>query len=322
MSNREYYLTVGIPVYNGEKYISRCIHSILGQKNIRTEIIIALDISSDNSEKMLDSFQSEYDNINVIKKSLGEKGPGKSRNLIIEAASSEYLYFIDIDDYLYQENVLFCYLDQIKRVGSDLLIGSHIHLDNPEKGLFLTTENFTLSDEIRTELFSKYSYSIIYSWNKIYRVKWLKENRVFNKFDTAEDLYFFGTCLIHASSISLSNQIGIVYDTGNPFSETNDVIFNVDEIRIKNYIIMGRAFASELTLTRSFDGRYIFSYLLWLQTVILRDGFLRGKLSLMKTVSFIRQARKIEKKLSLRRRLIWEFDMKFKKYLMVRYVLP
>ena len=116
--------------------------------------------------------------------------------------------------------------------------------------------------------------------------------------------------------------MGIYYDTGNPLSETNDVIFNIDERRISKYIQMAETFAVELTLSRSFDGLYLFSFLLWLQTVILRDGFLKGKLSLRKTFLFFFKALRIERRLSVKRRLVWEFKMNFKKFLMLRYLLP
>lgn len=315
-------LTVGIPVYNGEKYISRCLDSILGQKNIRTEILVALDKSTDNSEVILNRYQADYNNIKVITKSEVEKGPGTSRNLLINAANTEFIYFIDVDDYLIHDNVLERYIKRIKDDESDILIGSHEHSDNAEDGLFLKNDLLELCDETRKKLFLDYSYRLTYSWNKIYRLSWLKKNRIKNRFEVAEDLYFFAVCFVNASKLSMSEEVGIIYETGNTNSITNSKMYKITQERLNDYVSMGYRLKIDLDESKKFDGLYLFSYVLWLQTIILRDGLRTGSLSFLSAMSFLKQSMIIERNVPIRRRLIWELQLNFKKFLVLRYLLP
>lgn len=315
-------ITVGIPVYNGEKYICRCLDSVLEQKNIITEIIVALDKSTDDSKKILGHYQSNYSNIKVIEKSERDKGLGKSRNLLIDLAKTEYIYFIDIDDYLSNENVLIRYLERIEEDKSDLLIGSHEHSDNREKGLFLKNDVLILCDKTRKNLFMDYSYSLTYSWNKLYRLSWLKKHKIKNRFEVAEDLYFFAICLVNANKLSLSEEIGLIYDTGNVHSITNSVMYKVSEEKVNNYFSMGQRLEMDLDHSKEFEGLYLFSYVLWLQTIILRDGLRTRSLTWLKTLLYLKESIRIERKLPVKRRLVWEFQLNFKKFLILRYLLP
>ena len=91
--------SVIIPVYNSEKYLNKCIKSVLNQKNNKTEIILIEDCSTDNSLKVCNSFQHNP-SVNIIrhKKNLGVS---ISRNDGILAAKGKYILFLDSDDWLY-----------------------------------------------------------------------------------------------------------------------------------------------------------------------------------------------------------------------------
>ena len=96
--------SVIIPVYNTKKYIKKCIDSVLNQKTInKIEIIIINDSSNDGSEKIIQS----YKNNNIIKIINNKKnlGVGISRNNGIEAATGEYILFLDSDDCLYKNSL-------------------------------------------------------------------------------------------------------------------------------------------------------------------------------------------------------------------------
>ena len=85
--------SVIIPVYNSEKYLNKCIKSVLNQKNNKTEIILIEDCSTDNSLKVCNSFQHNP-SVNIIrhKKNLGVS---ISRNDGILAAKGKYILFLD-----------------------------------------------------------------------------------------------------------------------------------------------------------------------------------------------------------------------------------
>ena len=91
--------SVIIPVFNAEKYLSKCIKSVINQKNNKTEIILIDDCSTDDSLKICNSFKKNS-LVNIIrhKKNLGVS---ISRNDGILAAKGKYVLFLDSDDWLY-----------------------------------------------------------------------------------------------------------------------------------------------------------------------------------------------------------------------------
>ena len=91
-------LTVVIPVYNVEKYLSKCIESILNQTLPVDEIILVDDGSKDRSGEIADEYAAKYNNIKVIHQENG--GLSAARNTGIDAATKEYIAFVDSDDYI------------------------------------------------------------------------------------------------------------------------------------------------------------------------------------------------------------------------------
>lgn len=91
-------LSVIVPVYNVEKYLKRCLESILVQSWNDYEIILVDDGSTDSSAQICDLYAEKYEMIRVIHKE--NKGLSDTRNRGIEKASGEYVYFPDSDDWL------------------------------------------------------------------------------------------------------------------------------------------------------------------------------------------------------------------------------
>ena len=91
-------VSVIVPVYNVEEYLEKCLDSLVNQTLKDIEIIIVNDGSTDNSQKIIDEYQSKYKNIKSYQKTNG--GLSDARNYGINKASGEYLAFIDSDDYI------------------------------------------------------------------------------------------------------------------------------------------------------------------------------------------------------------------------------
>ena len=96
-------ISVIVPVYNKEKYIERCIKSIIGQTYSNIEIIIVNDGSTDNSLKKCKDLQETDSRIAIINQE--NKGVGESRNIGLNASTGNYIAFIDPDDSI-EENYL------------------------------------------------------------------------------------------------------------------------------------------------------------------------------------------------------------------------
>lgn len=89
-------ISVIIPAYNSEKYIAQCLDSIIRQTYKNIEIVIIDDGSTDNTNNILKSYESNHDNIKLILKSNG--GVSSARNLGLKEAKGEYIALQDADD--------------------------------------------------------------------------------------------------------------------------------------------------------------------------------------------------------------------------------
>lgn len=91
-------ISVIVPIYNVELYLSRCLNSILNQSYSDIEIILVDDGSTDNSHQLAESFQNQDNRIKLVRKQNG--GLSSARNLGISLATGKYISFIDSDDYV------------------------------------------------------------------------------------------------------------------------------------------------------------------------------------------------------------------------------
>ena len=94
-------ISIIIPVYNVEKYLKRCIDSILNQSFENFELILVDDGSTDNSGKIVDEYEGIDKRIRVIHKQNGEQESARNRGLDI--AKGNYIGFVDIDDWIHRD---------------------------------------------------------------------------------------------------------------------------------------------------------------------------------------------------------------------------
>lgn len=113
-------ISVIVPVYNVEKYIDRCIRSILGQTYSDFELILVDDGSPDNAPAMCDVWATKDSRIRVIHKENG--GLSSARNAGMEIAAGEYYYFVDSDDVIHPDcmNTL---MTCIQNTGAEIAMG-------------------------------------------------------------------------------------------------------------------------------------------------------------------------------------------------------
>lgn len=108
-------ISVIIPVYNTEKYVRKCIESILGQTYRNFELIIIDDGSVDDSLNVINGFSDER--IQVISKK--NEGVSATRNLGLDVATGEYILFIDSDDWI-EQDMLEVLINNIVKTGADI----------------------------------------------------------------------------------------------------------------------------------------------------------------------------------------------------------
>lgn len=107
-----------IPVYNTEKYLTKCLESVLKQNFEDYEILVVNDGSTDSSKDILKEFQRKNSKIKIFNQL--NRGLGGARNTGIVNAQGEYLLFLDSDDYL-AENAIYILDKYIRRNNPDIL---------------------------------------------------------------------------------------------------------------------------------------------------------------------------------------------------------
>lgn len=114
-------VSVIVPIYNVEKYLSKCIDSITNQTLTNIEIILVNDGSTDNSGIIADEYAKNDNRIKVIHKENG--GQGSARNIGIDLAIGEYIGFVDSDDWIDLDMYEKLY-NKANKYNSDIAIGS------------------------------------------------------------------------------------------------------------------------------------------------------------------------------------------------------
>ena len=113
-------VTVIIPCYNVERYLDKCLESVLNQTYKNLEIILIDDCSTDNTWKLINKYKKNYNNIIGIKNEKNS-GAGYSRNKAIKLSSYDHISFIDSDDYI-EKNFYESMMKQMKKEKSDVVV--------------------------------------------------------------------------------------------------------------------------------------------------------------------------------------------------------
>ena len=118
MESTKVKLSFIVPIYNVEKYLCKCVDSLLAQDYDDYEIILVDDGSPDKCPDICDQYAAEHDNVRVVHRTNG--GLSDARNSGIAIANGEYICFIDSDDY-WEPNVLGGLMKQMKCENLDVL---------------------------------------------------------------------------------------------------------------------------------------------------------------------------------------------------------
>lgn len=178
-------ISIIVPVYNAEKYLSQCINSILAQEFSNFELLLINDGSHDNSGKICDEYAQKDERIRVFHKKNG--GVSSARNLGLDNAKGEWVSFIDADDI----------------VSPDFL---SIHTSG-EKGIDVIQKSFVLQYEDGVQRFYNVKYGILKNrddlfrfyiqkrsnvlWNKIISMRLINGKRFDESVTIGEDFLFF-----------------------------------------------------------------------------------------------------------------------------------
>lgn len=161
-------ISIIVPIYNTELYLSRCLDSILNQSFTDFELLLINDGSTDNSQKVIDVYSSLDNRVLSFEKSNG--GLSEARNLGLENAKGEYITFVDSDDWLNQD-FLAINLNALISNNSDLSISNFLRTDKAVADFkydFFSVTCYS-REEALTEIYGRFATSFTVSWGKLYK---------------------------------------------------------------------------------------------------------------------------------------------------------
>ena len=251
MSDKNPLISVIIPIYNVEQFLSDCLDTILWQTYSNLEIILVDDGSQDNSGQICDDFASKDNRIKVIHKKNG--GVSSARNTGIDISTGEYIAFIDPDDCI-TKDYFSTHISAIKNEQADtsavlaqemfdiIDINSEM-ISNPTPA---TRFEIKTGIESLNCILDKNRPWIGYCWNKVYSASIIKDNKLYYDEDISmnEDSLFNCNYLLHASKIVLIDTCKYIYRIHKQ-SVTR-------KMTIKSYLSKLNAFIKIIKIARNF----------------------------------------------------------------------
>jgi len=196
-------VSVIIPVYNVEKYLERCLNSVINQTYSNLEIVLVNDGSTDNSKDICDKYEKQDKRVKLINKPNG--GLGSARNKGISESTGEYILFLDSDDYIdltaiekmmhYAEeyDIVCCGFDRIseetKKIYSKELI------EFPMEEIFI--ENSIMETAFLNPA----------SWGKLIKKSLIKNMEFSNNKKSIEDILFYLELVPKVKKIKIVKEI-------------------------------------------------------------------------------------------------------------------
>ena len=208
--NKNFYVSIIIPVYNVENYIEKCLNSVLNQGDFNIQVIIVNDGSTDDSHKIIEKYLDLHENIVYIQQE--NQGLSVARNNGLKYALGEYIMFLDSDDYI-EDNSIYKIYNKSKKDNLDILIfGYRKVFDNIEDKQFDMLNNIFEENKIYTgDLVSQRMLTGDikgYCWDKLFKLEYIKNNGLEFESNIYIEDYFPIFKIIHNSKkIGFSKEI-------------------------------------------------------------------------------------------------------------------
>lgn len=197
-------VSVVVPIFNVEKYLRRCLESIVGQSYANIEIICVDDASEDDSAAIANQIAERDKRVHIVKHQ-NNKGLGAARDTGVDIATGSYIIFVDSDDYIGKEYVQL-FVDAIS--DADIAIGGYTR-----------QEGDTLTQQRLIQTYEQ-AWTYVSACGKMFRTDFLKRNNLFfRNIRYYEDVLFNYRCMLCHPRIAFVDNLGYYYVL-NPSSIT------------------------------------------------------------------------------------------------------
>lgn len=206
-------VSIVVPIYNTEKYLRKCIDSLVHQSYENIEVVLVDDGSTDSSLSISMEYRNMDDRVKVFSKQNG--GQGTARNLGIEKALGDYIMFVDADDWV-DSDIVEVLVNEINTRGSDIAICNikKTKFNSEEIGVYFDEKLKTdvVEGEYKKQLFDISTYPVARLINK----KLFAEHSLFFPTHFYEDVALLPLIYAHAERISFVDKHLYTYrDQGN-----------------------------------------------------------------------------------------------------------
>ena len=193
-------VSVIVPVYNVEKYIDKCLNSLVKQSLKEIEIIVVNDGTKDNSQKIIDKYVKKYpDKIKSYIKENG--GQGSARNYGLEKANGEYIGYVDSDDFVEKDMYKKLY-NKAKENNYDIVVCGNYNVSEDYQNKNIDTFINNYNTDLENIFFGKMAV-----WNKIYKRDILIKNKLeFKEKVWYEDLAFTLKAIMNSNSFAFIDE--------------------------------------------------------------------------------------------------------------------
>lgn len=222
-------ISVIVPVYNSEKFLEKCLNSIINQTFKDIEIICIDDGSSDKSLDILKSFETKDKRIRILTQK--NMGPSCARNKGLEIATGEYVGFVDSDDWIDLDFYEKLY-NSAEKYNADIAVGGIKRLRSYKWKYHLKIEKEKFTNDTNKKFILCDVPDKCYPVNKIYKLVKLKQFNIFFEPNVYfEDRYFTAQALVYLNSLVTVPNVYYNYWT-NP----NSIVKTKSEKKIKDSI--------------------------------------------------------------------------------------
>lgn len=269
MNNKNIDVSIVVPIYNVEKYLNRCLDSLINQSFKDIEIIALNNGSTDNSLNILKEYAEKDKRIRVIDND--NLGVSEARNIGIREAKGKYIVFVDSDDWIDIDMIEVLY-KSIDTNDCDLVMCTYVREfgdHSKEKVFNLPEENLYVDDEVKDKLLRKligplgkelanpeYLDALGTVWSKMYKTSILIDKDLrfvdLNEIGSGEDTLFNIFVFNEVSKVILLNKPMYHYWRGNSNSITSRYIPNFVEKR-RNYFNYMKDFIKENELGNEYE---------------------------------------------------------------------
>ncbi len=236
-------ISVIVPVYRVEKYIDKCVQSIVNQTYKNLEIIIVDDSSPDNCPAMCDAWAKKDSRVSTFH--IENRGVANSRNFALSEATGDYIAFADGDDFLESDMLETLYCNMLV-TGADIAVCGYFRQDEGGAQLsdFCESDSpnltaITADEALRQTALGDYKFGVL--WNKLYKKSVLGGVQM-PPLVCSEDLVFNYRALKNAKRVCVSSQKLYHYVLRN--GSTTSAEFSIgafDAVSAKQIVLAGES---------------------------------------------------------------------------------